>query len=139
MILSIILILFLKNLSYKNEKENNEFPLEKKKQKFFIYKLGYYLSLDPKFKDALSTTKTVSLLNPISSFTFKNEIGKEMKIKIKYEPLNKIKIIPNKFYENAFKKPKWVDKKNLELKNGFKLIHNKLEKNKFDLKKIKKT
>ena len=61
-----------------------------------------------------------------------------MKIDIKYEPLNKIKIIANKFYENAFKKPKWVDKKNLELKNGFKLIHNKLEKNKFDLKKIKK-
>ncbi len=129
---------FSQNLSYKNEKENNEFPLDKKEQKFFIYKLGYYLSLDPKFKDALSTTKTISLLNPISSFNFKNEIGKEMKIDIKYEPLNKIKIIANKFYENAFKKPKWVDKKNLELKNGFKLIHNKLEKNKFDLKKIKK-
>ena len=134
---------FSKNNPYKNEKDNNEYsdkmiPLEKKKQKFFIYKLGYYLSLDPKFKDALSTTKTVSLLNPISSFTFKNEIGKEMKIKIKYEPLNKFKIMPNRFYDNAFKKPKWVDKKNLELRNGFKEIYNKLEKNKFQLKKIKK-
>ena len=134
---------FSENNPYKNEKENNEYlnkmiPLDKKEQKFFIYKLGYYLSLDPKFKDPLSTTKTISLLNPISSFTFKNEIGKEMKINIKYEPLDKFKIIRNKFFENAFKKPKWVDKKNLEIKNGFKDIYNKLERNKLDLKKIKK-
>ena len=61
-----------------------------------------------------------------------------MKINIKYEPLNKFKIMPNRFYDNAFKKPKQVDKKNLELRNGFKEIYNKLEKNKFQLKKIKK-
>ena len=63
------------------------------------------MSLDPKFKDSLSTTKTISLLNPISSFIFKEAIGKEMEIKIKYQPLDKFKFIPNRFFDNAFKKP----------------------------------
>lgn len=132
------------SLNFKNSEKEDNFentnqiiPLDKKDKKYFIYKLGYYMSLDPKFKDSLSTTKTISLLNPISSFIFKEAIGKEMEIKIKYQPLDQFKFIPNRFFDNAFKKPQWVEKKNLQLKEGFKLIYNKAEKNNYELKRIK--
>ena len=117
--------------------ENNRIKLEKP-NKIFIYNLGYYLSSEPKLKNALSSTKTISALNPVSSYLFKDEIGKEMEIKIKFEPLDKIKFTPNKFYDNAFKKPKWVDERNLKLKDGFKLIFNQIEKNRIEVKKIKR-
>ena len=117
--------------------ENNRIKLEKP-NKIFIYNLGYYLSSEPKLKNSLSSTKTISALNPVSSYLFKDEIGKEMEIKIKFEPLDKIKFTPNKFYDNAFKKPKWVDERNLKLKDGFKLIFNQIEKNRIEVKKIKR-
>ena len=79
------------------------------------------MSLDPKFKDSLSTTKTISLLNPISSFIFKEAIGKEMEIKIKYQPLDQFKFIPNRFFDNAFKKPQWVEKKKFAIKRRFQI------------------
>lgn len=126
---------------YNNDENNiiekNRIKLEKP-NKIFIYNLGYYLSSEPKLKNALSSTKTISALNPISSYLFKDEIGKEMEIKIKFEPLDKIKFTPNKFYDNAFKKPKWVDERNLKLKDGFKLIFNQIEKNRIEVKKIKR-
>ena len=126
---------------YNNDENNiiekNRIKLEKP-NKIFIYNLGYYLSSEPKLKNALSSTKTISALNPVSSYLFKDEIGKEMEIKIKFEPLDKIKFTPNKFYDNAFKKPKWVDERNLKLKDGFKLIFNQIEKNRIEVKKIKR-
>ena len=112
-------------------------PLEKK-EKYFIYNLGYYLFLDPKYKDSLSSTKTVSLLNPMSSFIFKDKIEKKMKIKIKYIPLDHFKILPNKSYNYKFQKPNWVDKKNIQINKGFKNIYKQLEKSKLELKRIKK-
>ena len=112
-------------------------PLEKK-EKYFIYNLGYYLFLDPKYKDSLSSTKTVSLLNPMSSFIFKDKIEKKMKIKIKYIPLDQFKILPNKSYNYKFQKPNWVDKKNIQINKGFKNIYKQLEKSKLELKRIKK-
>ena len=61
-----------------------------------------------------------------------------MEIKIKYIPLDKFKIISDKSYSYKYQKPNWVDKKNIQLNKGFKNIYKQLEKNKLDLKKIKK-
>ena len=130
------------NTSFNNTDNNINYyektlPLERK-EKYFIYNLGYYLFLDPKYKDSLSSTKTVSLLNPISSFIFKDKIEKKMEIKIKYVPLDNFKIISDKAYDYKYQKPSWVEKKNIQLNKGFKNIYKQLEKNKLDLKKLKK-
>ena len=130
------------NNSFNNSDNNINYyektiPLERK-EKYFIYNLGYYLFLDPKYKDSLSSTKTVSLLNPISSFMFKDKIEKKMEIKIKYVPLDNFKIITDKAYNYKYQKPNWVEKKNIQLNKGFKNIYKQLEKNKLDLKKLKK-
>ena len=140
-------IMNLSNSYSKNKPFNNSdndikyyaknIPLERK-EKYFIYNLGYYLFLDPKNQNSLTSTKTISLLNPVSSFIFKDKIEKNMEIKIKYIPLDKFKIISDKSYSYKYQKPNWVDKKNIQLNKGFKNIYKQLEKNKLDLKKIKK-
>ena len=88
-------------------------PLQKQQEKYFIYKYGYFISIDPNYKDILSKSKMISSINENSLYKFKEEIGKELDIKIKVNKNLNIQFYPN---HNLFKKYKINQNKNIQNK-----------------------
>lgn len=70
-------------------------PLDKIPKKYFIYKYGYFISTNPKYKDFLLNCKFISNITPTNSYKFRREIGKQiLQMKIKQERIDNIKFIP---------------------------------------------
>ncbi len=88
-------------------------PLQKQQEKYFIYKYGYFISIDPNYKDILSKSKMISKINENSLYKFKEEIGKELDIKIKVNKDLNIQFYPN---NKIFKKYKLNQNKNIQNK-----------------------
>ena len=88
-------------------------PLQKQQEKYFIYKYGYFISIDPNYKDILSKSKMISKINENSLYKFKEEIGKELDFKIKVNKDLNIQFYPN---NKIFKKYKLNQNKNIQNK-----------------------
>ena len=75
----------------------------------------------------------------IKSLFLKRQVSR-IKSALLFESSRELKklTISDKSYSYKYQKPNWVDKKNIQLNKGFKNIYKQLEKNKLDLKKIKK-
>ena len=104
-------------------KKKLSIPLQKQQEKYFIYKYGYFISIDPNYKDILSKSKMISNINENSLYKFKEEIGKELDIKIKVNKNLNIQFYPN---NNIFKKYK-----------TFKQVKEKISKSNFQILKFK--
>ena len=78
---------------------------------------------------ATNLYKKITNLNPMSSYKFKNEIKKEMEIKIIKQGLDQIEFIPNNSYENAYKRPQWVIEKTQKSREIFRNLLWEVEKN----------
>ena len=63
--------------------------------------------------------KRITNINPISSYKFKDEIKKEMEIKIITKGLAQINFVPNNYFQYAYKRPEWVIEKTKKSREKF--------------------
>lgn len=108
-------------------------PLEKIPKKFFIYKYGYFISTNPKYKDFLLHCRFISNITPTNSYKFRKEIGDQvLQMKIRKENIDKITFIPKE--DERYKIPNNVKNENTHL--YFEPILKQAEKNKKQLSKF---
>lgn len=108
-------------------------PLEKIPKKFFIYKYGYFISTNPKYKDFLLRCRFISNITPTNSYKFRKEIGDQvLQMKVRKENIDKITFIP--IEDERYKTPNNVKDENTHL--NYEAIIKQAEKNKKQLSKI---
>lgn len=108
-------------------------PLDKIPKKYFIYKYGYFISTNPKYKDFLLNCKFISNITPTNSYKFRREIGEQiLQMAIKQEKIDNIKFIPKE--NDHFTLPKDAKSSNTHI--FFKSIVKQAELNIKHLKKL---
>ena len=109
--------LFAMNAKCRNKSMDNInvlVPLDKIPKKYFIYKYGYFISTNPKYKDFLLNCKFISNITPTNSYKFRREIGEQiLQMKIKQEKIDSIKFIPKE--NEHFTLPKEAKSNNTHL------------------------
>ena len=81
------------------------------------------------YLENLNLYKRITNLNPISSYKFKDEIKKEMEIKIITKGFAQINFVPNNYFQYAYKRPEWVIEKTKKSREKFENIIWKTDKN----------
>ena len=119
---------FRNNSRYKINKRIYPFfesyPLKKSKNSPFR---TIFPSID--YLEKLNLYKRITNLNPTSSYKFKDEIKKEMEVKIITKGFAQINFVPNNFFQYAYKRPEWVIEKTKKARENFEKIIWKTDNN----------
>ena len=100
------------------------YPLKKSKNSPFR---SIFPSID--YLEKLNLYKRITNLNPTSSYKFKDEIKKEMEVKIITKGFAQINFVPNNFFQYAYKRPEWVIEKTKKARENFEKIMWKTDNN----------